>query len=267
MREAHPQRQLMKLPAVLVLGALLVCGIVPSLDAQPTPAYVAFGDSIEFGVGDDILADGFGYVDPFGAFLSSVLGQAVAVQNLGEPFARAGEIRRTQLPAGLAALTGHVPVVVSWGGGGNDLGAVATGPQAAACRRSQSCLGRFNGLLNEVEQMIDRTISAVRAAVGAEGRILMRTQYNALLRTGCATPEQAALGNATLEGASGTVLDRGLNDRIRSVAERYGATVIELFPPFAVNADLLIAADCIHPSGVGYQAVLALSEVAYFAGP
>jgi lysophospholipase L1-like esterase len=251
---------------VLVLAALLAFGVMQPVHAQPTPAYVAFGDSIEFGLGDDILLDGFGYVEPFGAFLSSLLGPVV-VTNLGEPVAGAGDIRRTQLRRGLAALDGHVPVIVSWGGGGNDLGAVALGPQAAVCRRTQSCLGRFNALLNQVEQMIDQTIRRIRGAVGSEGRILMRTQYNALLRTGCATAEEAALGNATLEGAPGTVLDRGLNDRIRSVAERYGATVVELFVPFALNADVLVAADCIHPSGVGYQAILALFQAGYLGGP
>ena len=199
-------------------------------------------------------------------FLSTLLRQPVAVVNLGVPFAESGDIRRLQLPNALAAIQGHQPVVVSWGGGGNDLAAVATGPQAAACRRSQSCLGRFNGLLNEVEQTIDHTIRALRVAVGPNGRILMRTQYNALLRTGCATPDVATLGNVTLEGAPGTVLDRGLNDRIRSVAERYGATVVDVFGPFAVNADVLVASDCIHPSGAGYQIILLLAQAGYVTG-
>jgi hypothetical protein len=122
-------------------------------------------------------------------------------------------------------------------------------------------------LLNEVEQTIDHTIGRVRSAVGPNGRILMRTQCNALLRAGCAPPEVVALGNVTLEGAPGTVLDRGLNDRIRSVAGKYGAKVVELFGPFAVNANVLVASDCGHQSGVGYQAILSLFEGAYLAGP
>jgi lysophospholipase L1-like esterase len=153
--------------------------------------------------------------------------------------------------------------VVSWGGGGIDLTDVATGPQAAACRQSQSCLGRFNGVLNETEQTIDRTIRELRRTLGPTAVLLMRTQYNALLKPGCATPDIANLASATLEGVPGTVLDRGLNDRIRAVAERYDAQIVDLFLPFAVNAGTLVSTDCIHPSGAGYQAIGALSWAAF----
>ena len=95
----------------------------------------------------------------------------------------------------------------------------------------------------------------------------MRTQYNALARTGCQTPENVALASATLEGAPGTLLDRGLNDRIRTVAARYDAQVVDLFVPFLLQADTLVASDCIHPSGLGYQAILLLSQGAFAAGP
>jgi lysophospholipase L1-like esterase len=253
----------------VTLSVLLVATIaaVSTEAQQPTPAYAALGDSIEFGLGDDNAADGMGYVEPFGLFLASVLAQPVAVANFGEPFARTTDILRTQLPSALAALAGHQPAIVSWGGGGNDLGEVVTGPQAAACRRSESCLGRLNGLLNEVEQTIKRTIGGVRSAIGPSGRILMRTQYNALLRAGCASLDVATLGNVILEGAPGTVLDRGLNDRIRSVADEYGANVVDLFGPFAFNANVLVASDCVHPSGVGYQAILGLTQAVYLAGP
>jgi lysophospholipase L1-like esterase len=59
------------------------------------------------------------------------------------------------------------------------------------------------------------------------------------------------------------VLDRGLNDRIRAVAERYDAQIVDLFLPFAVNAGTLVSTDCIHPSGAGYQAIGALSWAAF----
>ena len=144
---------------------------------------------------------------------------------------------------------------------------VATGPQAAACRQSASCLGRFNGLLNETEQTIDRTIKDLRESLGPNAVILMRTQYNALLRPGCAAPDVVTLLNITLEGVPGTVLDRGLNDRIRSVAAKYHAHVVDLFLPFAANANTFVASDCIHPSGDGYQAIATLSGAAYLAGP
>lgn len=251
---------------LVIIGVCLAASAIPPVSAQsPTPAYVVVGDSIEFGLNDDIAADGMGYVPIVETLLTTFFGGPVEVNNLGEPFAQTRDIWREQLPNALAAATGHAPVVVSWGGGGNDLADVATGPQAAGCRQSQSCLGRFNGLLNETEQTIDRTIRGLRQALGPGAVILMRTQYNALLRPGCATPEVAALATATLEGAPGTVLDRGLNDRIRTVAEKYDAQVVDLFLPFALSANTLVSNDCIHPSGVGYQAIGALSWAAFLA--
>lgn len=253
-------------------AALLAIGInvphsIRAAQSAPSPGYAALGDSIEFGLGDDILSDGFGWVPLFGSFLSTVFGSAVAVYNLGEPLAQTRDIWRAQVPTAVARLRGHAPVIVTWGGGGNDLAAVATGPQAAACRQSQSCLGRFNGLLNEVEQTIDRTIAQLRQAVGPNARLLMRTQYNAFQRAGCGQPEVIALAHITLEGDSNTVLDRGLNDRIRSVAQKHQASVIDLYLPFAANANALVSSDCIHPSGAGHQAIAALASAAFLSQP
>jgi lysophospholipase L1-like esterase len=122
-------------------------------------------------------------------------------------------------------------------------------------------------LLNEIEQTIDRTIARARQIVGPTGRILMRTQYNALARSGCAAPEVVALGNITLEGLPGSLLERGLNDRIRSIAAKYGAQVFDLFGPLTFNANTLVSSDCVHPNGAGYQVILALAEAAFLAGP
>lgn len=255
---------------IAIVSGLLVASTLGPASAQvPTPVYVVLGDSIEFGLGDDVLADGFGYVPLVANFLMmTVFGQSVEVHNFGEPFARTHEIWRDQLPDVLAAAGGHAPIVVSWGGGGNDLAEVATGPQAAACRQSQSCLGRFNGLLNEIEQRIDHTIRRLRDVLGGDAVILMRTQYNALLRTGCApSPEAAALAAVTLEGLDGSVLDRGLNDRIRAIAAKYGARVVDLYIPFALSPNTLVSTDCIHPSGAGYQAIATLAGATVLAGP
>jgi hypothetical protein len=118
-------------------------------------------------------------------------------------------------------------------------------------------------VLNEVEQTIDHTIGELRQAVGPDGHLLMRTQYNALLRTGCQTPANTLLGTIVLEGAPGTVLDRGLNTRIREVAQKYDAQVIDLFLPFAASPNTLVAADCAHPSGLGHQLIAFLASQAF----
>lgn len=251
----------------LAVACLFIASVTafPAIAQSPTAAYVVVGDSIEFGLGDDIAGDGLGYVPIVAATLASFIGPP-SVHNFGEPFADTRIIWREQVPAAIAAAAGHAPVIVSWGGGGIDLAQVVTGPQAAACRREQSCLGRLNGLLNEVEQTIDRTIRQLRQALGPDAVILMRTQYNALLRTGCApSPFAAALGTIVLEGQPDTVLDRGLNDRIRAVAEKYDAQVVDIFGPFFALPNTLLSSDCIHPSGAGYQAIAVIAGQAFLA--
>ena len=110
----------------------------------------------------------------------------------------------------------------------------------------------------------DQVPEALAAAAGHAPVIV--SWGNALLRTGCApSPEAAALGTIVLEGQPDTVLDRGLNDRIRSVAERYNAQVVDIFGPFAALADTLVSSDCIHPSGAGYQAIAVSAGQAFLA--
>lgn len=62
MREYARQHQLIKVTLSVLLVATIAA--VSTEAQQPTPAYVALGDSIEFGLGDDIAADGMGYVEP-----------------------------------------------------------------------------------------------------------------------------------------------------------------------------------------------------------
>ena len=253
----------------LTMAVVAAVGTLPaSLHAQaPAAGYVALGDSIEFGVGDTNPVDGIGYVSPFGAFLTVVLGQPVQVQNFSVPGSDTSDIRLLQLREAAAAAQSHRPIVVSWGGGGIDVGLIALKTQESACKNLQSCLGRFNGLLNEVEATIDKTIATLRQAAGPDGRILMRTQYNAIARSGCQPPEAVALGDAVLEGVPGTVLEEGLNDRIKAIAAKYDAQVVDLYGPFRINSDALVAADCIHPNSAGYALITALFEAVFVSQP
>ena len=254
----------------LTMAVVSALGVPPeSLHAQAPQAagYVAVGDSIEFGLGDDDPLDGIGYVNPFGGFLTTALGQPVQVHNFSVPGADTSDIRLLQLREAAAAAQSHRPVVVSWGGGAIDVGLVALKTQESACKHTQSCLGRFNGLLNGMEAAIDKTIATLRKAVGPEGRILMRTQYNAIARSGCQPPDAVALGDAVLEGVPGTVLDEGLNDRIRAIADKYDAQVVDLYGPFRLNPNAFVAADCIHPNGAGYDVILSLTQAAFLTQP
>lgn len=157
-----------------------------------------------------------------------------------------------------------MPNTAPWVGGGDDLLQFITSPQAASCRQQPSCLGRLNGLLNNIEQRVDRTIRKMRGVAGPESLILMRTQYNSLLKPGCATSEQVALANIALEGLPGTILEeRGLNDRLREIAVEHNAQVVELFVPFWVSPNDLIAADCVHPTDAGPGVILGQVIQAY----
>jgi lysophospholipase L1-like esterase len=239
----------------LAVALAAVVFFLPSGSAaspDPVSGYVALGDSIEVGLGDDKIRNGSGYVDPFGAFLKA------EVHNFGQAGAETRDIFHDQLFPAMGEVQNHRPfgVVASWGGGGNDLRHFIESPEARTCLRMESCLARLNALLDEMENTIDLTVKGLRESAGPDGRILLRTQYNPLRRAGCDPNGQAALGDAALEGAEGTILARGLNDRIRTVAAQRGADVVELFATFATDSDRLVADDCTHPNGAGYKVIL-----------
>lgn len=50
--------------------------------------------------------------------------------------------------------------------------------------------------------------------------------------------------------------------RLNALLNRYDATVVDIFPIFAVFPNQLISSDCVHPGGLGYQAILSLFDSA-----
>jgi lysophospholipase L1-like esterase len=258
-------RSISALFAVVVAVLLIICpwGSALAID----PAYVALGDSIEAGFGATPPVDTHGWVWLFWAYLKipQNLGTDAALVNLGTPGATVRDIQRKELHLALAAIVTHAPVVISWGGGGNDLINFITSHQALSCRLGNvSCLRRLNALLNEAEQTIDHTINALRVVAGPDTKILLRTQYNPFLKVGCdPTQTVASLTAIVLEGEAPPLLTRGLNDRIRDVAAKYGARVIEIYQVFALNADAFISPDCIHPSDAGHQTIADAAQLAF----
>ncbi len=249
------------LVAVLLVAALLVTGTRGSALSQ-APGYVALGDSIEAGFGASLPA--LAWVPLFRGYLEGLLGPTDLI-NLGIPGATTRDILQQEVASALAAIATHSPVVVSWGGGGNDLLDFITSPQAATCMRGNaSCLTRLNALLNEAQQTIDLTVRALWEAAGPGATILLRTQYNPLLKTGCdPSGALATLAAVVLEGGPPPFLTRGLNDRIRDIAAKYDTRVIEIYQVFAANADTYLAADCVHPSDAGHNAIFAAAVVAF----
>jgi hypothetical protein len=155
--------------------------------------------------------------------------------------------------------------VLSLGGGGNDLLNFINSPQAATCRVANiQCFARLNALLNNVEVLLDQMVRRLRAA-GPKDVILLRTEFNPLLREDCEErlerPGISLLASLALEGSDIVpfpvpFLTRGLNDRIRDVAARYNAIVIEIFDLFILNdPNKLIVEDCVHTNDAGHEII------------
>ncbi len=224
--------------------------------------HIVLGDSIECGVVLDIGSPNFGigYVRPLHNDIESLDVVDMDLVNLCVLGATTRDINFDQLPQAIAEISSHDQIVVSIGGGGNNLRRFITSPQAVTCAMGNvSCLTRINALLNEAEQNLRLTLKTLRAVMGEESLILIRTQYNALmgtsiLGTACADPELTMLGTLAIVGGV-RFLQEGFNDRIRRVAAEYGAVVAEIFNAFAADPETLISGDCTHPTQAGYDVI------------
>jgi lysophospholipase L1-like esterase len=180
--------------------------------------------------------------------------------------ATVGDILRGQLSAALSDIGTHDPVVMSLGGGGNDLLQFIFSPQNVTCLMVDiQCGARFNALLNNVEALLDQMVRRLRAA-GPNIPILLRTEHNPFLKDSCGGPTAGLtqLANLVLEGSDKMpLLASGLNDRIRAVAARYNAKVIEVFDLFAANPNGLIADDCTHPNDAGHAVIYSAAVFAF----
>ena len=258
------------LRAVHVLHKLVAFGLLAASTLacahQNGPGYIVLGDSIEAGVGASAPANA--YVEQFSQFLKTDL------HNLAASDATARDITQTQLAPAKAELVSHTPRVASWGGGGNDLINFILSPQSRTCSKSSaSCLARVNALLNEFEQTVHRTLREVRQAAGAAAPVYVRTQYNPL-QTSCAAAPPflagpgsplAELADIALEATPAhglKLLQRGLNTRLRELAARYDARVIDTYLPFRLTPDALIAGDCVHPNDLGHATIFELAKMA-----
>ncbi len=253
----------------LAIGAVALCASLAFVESSPAHdtgrGYIVMGDSIDYGIGAS--SPDKGYVPQFHAYLESTFFQQKAdLHNLAVPGATARDIKQGQLTQARTETIIHNPRVISWGGGGNDLLQFIASPEAATCMKGNaSCLARLNALLNEFEQTADRTIRELRDAAGSDAPLYVRTQYNPLLKTACGGPTLplAQLANAVLEGSPSPRLARGMNSRLRELAHKYRAKVIDTFLPFYLNPDALIADDCVHPNDAGHAVILAAAKYAY----
>lgn len=239
--------------------------VEPSRAHDTGRGYIVTGDSIDYGIGTS--SPDKAYVPQFHAYLeSTVFQQKADLHNLAVPGATARDIKQGQLTQARTETIVHNPRVISWGGGGNDLLQFIASPQAATCMKGNaSCLARLNALLNEFEQTADRTLRELREAAGPDAPLYVRTQYNPLLKAACGGPSLplAQLANAVLEGSPSPRLERGMNIRLRELAHKYGAKVIDTFVPFLLNAEKYISTDCVHPNDDGHAAIFEAAKYAH----
>lgn len=253
----------------IAVGAVALCAslafVESSLAHDTGRGHIVLGDSIDYGIGAS--SPDKSYVPQFHTYLESTFFQQKAdLHNLAVPGSTAQDIKQGQLAQARTETIIHNQRVISWGGGGNDLLNFIASPEAATCMKGNvSCLTRLNALLNEFEQTTDHTLRELRESAGPSTPLYIRTQYNPLLKAACGGPSLplTQLANAVLEGSPSPRLDRGMNDRLRELAHKHGAKVIDTFLPFYLNPDALIGSDCVHPNDAGYAAIRDAAIYAY----
>ena len=178
---------------VVIFFSTIYLAICPSPKgfAQDIPqAYIALGESTDFGTGATALEKA--WVSMFHKFLESPLafGSPIYLHNYSVLGATMGDIIRDQRADALSGIASYNLVVLSLGGGGNDLLNFINSPQAATCRMANiQCFARLNALLNNVEVLLDQMVGMLRAA-GPNDVILLRTEYNPLLADHCGGPDR-----------------------------------------------------------------------------
>lgn len=146
--------------------------------------------------------------------------------------------------------------VVTVSVGGNDL----YGPAVRACvPPTGSCVPALQETFAGFEARYHQILATLRAAAGPETTILAMTYYNPLpyCALGAADPATArVLGDFILEGGDIGLgaMPLGFNDRLRQVADRYDAVVVDTFGSLG-DGDFVGGTDCVHPDGDGHRAL------------
>jgi lysophospholipase L1-like esterase len=144
--------------------------------------------------------------------------------------------------------------VVTVSVGGNDV----YGPAIQACvPPTGSCLPTLEATFTGFETRYGEILATLRESAGPRAAILAMTYYNPLpfCALGAADPATArALGDFILEGGDIGLgpMPLGFNDRLRLVAVRYGAVVVDTFGALGAG-DFVGGADCVHPDGDGHR--------------
>ena len=250
------------------LAAFFLLALTFSGDASPhpaqaagTPAYIAIGDSLAFGVGAPEPRTG-GYVSLVHSALQTsdrYRDRGLELLNFAVPGATAADLLLPggQLDSALEAIRERnqdTPAATGGGGrveiitvniGGNDLLSLAT--PSSPCFddiSSGDCLDRFGAVLSSVQESLRDVLRRLRQGAPDAG-IYLLDLYNPYSGTGDSREVVSDLAVQNLNGIIGAIAaDRDLKVHLASI-----------FQLFRGRGPQWIAADGIHPNGDGHRVI------------
>ena len=250
-----------------LLAAFLSMALLGQASAKETPAYIALGDSLAFGVGASDPAHK-GYVGlTFDALRRSnrYLERGLTLLNLGVPGATSSDLLLPggQMEQAIAEIKERQAdttsaddnvEIISVNIGGNDLLALGSGDSPCISEPAgDACQERFNTMLATLEDNLSEVVQRLREAAPLADIVIVDL-YNPFSGTG-----------APLELVADLAVQQ-VNGVLRKVAEQpqFEAKLADLQPLFQGRSSQLIAADNLHPNDSGYaliaEALLAAIE-------
>lgn len=254
------------LPLLAAFLSLALLG--PAGAGQETPAYVALGDSLAFGVGASDPAT-TGYVPlAYDALRRSerYREQGLGLVNLGVPGATSADLL---LPGGqvdraiaevkareedTSAADDSVEII-SVDIGGNDLLSLVTGGSSClADPTSAACQEAFAQMLATLRENLRETVRRLREAA-PQAQIVIVTLYSPLSGSGGPLEVLAAFAVQQVNGVMRAV----------AAAPEIEAKLADVYDLFAGRSAQLVAADNLHPNDTGH-AVIAEALLAAIEG-
>lgn len=259
-------RALPPLAAFLLLAAAFLGSPRPVLTAD-SPAYMALGDSLAFGVGAaNPAAEGYVALTADALADHELFAEAgVELVNLSEPGATSSDLLEPdgQLDQALAEImaretdedTNDAVEIISIDIGGNDLLALAEpGSPCFDDPGGGPCRSALNAMLSDLQENLTLTLTELRQAAPAAD-IYVIDLYNPYSGTGEALEIVAELGVQQVNGVIAAV----------SADEELGVRFVSVYELFEGRGELWVASDGIHPNNDGHR-VLAEALTAAIEG-
>jgi lysophospholipase L1-like esterase len=227
------------------------------------PWYIALGASVSNGVG---VNKGLGHVPQFHNYLETMYFKLpVEFVDLSVGGATSEDILQEQVNNGIIFEEKNLTNqhVISVAAGGNDMLQFMNSPAFFEDCINPSkpdptdCFSAISSILVAYEDNLDDIFSTIRA-FSPNAVLLVRNQFNPLMREDCQYHAAADLASAALAGAGGPPIPEGLNGILKRKAEEYDGHIVEIFMPFAIDPNTLVGTDCVHPTQAGYDVIYGL---------